>query len=485
MKIPIRILYFLSALYILVPLIIFAFGWLHLPLALCILGIFFSILYRILKEKKGSDSIIISYYELGIVLVGIVIWTVLSGAGHRGFADGDGYKHNAILNDLISYNWPVLYQPLKSKELVYLCYYFAFYLPASLVGKFLGWKMANIFLFGWTMYGVILSATWFLAICKKGHKSLYLLFFIFFGGLDALGRLIMRDKVVNGTDWEWWARNWQYSGNTTLLFYVPQHALIGWILTGIIMYGFLNKKAFPFFIALLFCVPLWSPFVFLGLLPFSGIYLYQNRKSASVIECVLAIVFLSFQLFFFASNLTFLVKETGVSAWLWQVEKISHSWVLLRLFLFYLFEFGFFAFFIFLFKPALKGNNRKVMFVTSFIILLMLPWYKMGLLNDFVMRVSIPALWILGFFWIESIMNQKNKKIIIIAMIIFIIGGIYPTRLFIRGITHFSWGPPKASLTTYEDPTFRKQYLGYGKSIFFTYFAPHVVSPKIGIMKYK
>lgn len=486
MKIPIRTLFTLSAVYIVVPLVIFAFGWLKLPFALIFFAGFFYLLFHLLKKNKDENYVVISYRELAFVCFFIVIWTLLSGAGHRGFADGDGYKHNAILNDLISYDWPVLYRQVQSKDLVYLCYYFAFYLPAAFVGKLFGWKAANIFLFGWTLCGATLSVTWFLSLYKKGNKVLYALLFIFFGGLDALGRLIMRSKVVNGSDWEWWARNWQYSGNTTLLFYVPQHALIGWILAGIIAYGLFNKKPFPFFIVLLFCVPLWSPFVFLGLLPFSCIYLYQNRKTIVLGEWILALLFLIFQLFYFASNLTFLVKETGASAWLWQIEKIAHSFVLVRLFLFYLFEFGIYVIFVFFFRKSFKDQNRKIIFGLSLLILFILPWYKMGLLNDFVMRTSIPALYMVCFFWSELLILTKwNKKIKRVALAVFVIGGIYPTLLMVRGIQHFSWGPPKASLTTYEDPTFRKQYLGYRKSIFFTYFAPINAKPKIGQMKYK
>jgi hypothetical protein len=294
----------------------------------------------------------------------------------------------------------------------------------------------------------------------------------------------MRDKVVNGTDWEWWARNWQYSGNTTLLFYVPQHALVGWILMGILAYGIFSKKPLPFLLVLLSCIPLWSPFVFLGLLPFTCIYLYQNKKTLVLSEWILSALFLSYQLLYFGSNLTFLVKETGVSAWLWQIEKLTRSWVLLRLFLFYLFEFGIFTFFIV--KSPIKSSIRKLLLSLSVGILLALPWYKMGLLNDFVMRVSIPALWVVGYFWIETLVQAKwNIKVKVLMFTIFIVASVYPAVLFANGIRNFSWGPPKASLTTYEDPTFRKQYLGNSKSIFFTYFAPLSIKPTAGHMKYK
>lgn len=484
MKISTRILYVISTVYIILPFIIFAFGWLKLPFALSILFGFLYLLYLLIKHKKEMGFISISFKEIFYIALLIVVWTLVSGAGHRGFSDGDGYKHNAILNDLISLTWPVTYHQFKSGELLYLCYYIAYYLPAAFVGKLLGWKIANIFLFMWTIGGVSLSLLWFLSLCKKGSKIIYSVLFIGFAGLDVLGRFIMRDKVVNGTDWEWWARNWQYSGNTTLLFYVPQHALVGWILMGVLAYGIFNKKPLPFLLVLLSCVPLWSPFVFLGLLPFTCIYLYQNRKMFVWSEWLLSALFLAYQLLYFGSNLTFLVKETGASAWLWQIEKLTHSWVLLRLFLFYIFEFGIFAFFIF--KSQLKSSIQKLVLMISVGILLVLPWYKMGLLNDFVMRVSIPALWVIGFFWIGSLVQAKwDIKAKIFTFVIFIMASVYPLILLGNGIFHFSWGPPKASLTTYEDPTFRKQYLGSKKSIFFTYFTCSPVKPKVGQMRYK
>jgi hypothetical protein len=486
MKIPIKLLYVLSALYITVPLVIFAFGWMKLPFALSIGLGFIYLLYQISKQEKAKDSLIISWKELGVICLLVIIWTLLSGAGHRGFSDGDGYKHNAILNDLIALDWPVMYQQFKTKEFVYLCYYIAYYLPAALVGKLFGWKIANIVLFGWTLAGALLALSWFLLVFKKGNKVLISSLFVFFGGLDVLGRFIMRNKVVNGTDWEWWARNWQYSGNTTLLFYVPQHALVGWIAMGVLVYGLMRKKHIPFFLALISCIPLWSPFVFLGLVPFVLIYWYQNKNSFRLGEWLVAAVFIAYQLLYFASNLTFFVKETGVSAWLWQVEKLVHSWVLLRLFLFYLFEFGVFVLFIVLYKKTLKNTTKKLLFSVSVCILLLLPWYKMGLLNDFVMRVSIPALWVLSLFWIELFIQKKwDLKFKAQLFLFFILGAIYPLILFTHGVQQFSWGPPKASLTTYEDPVFRRQYLGSDKSIFFTYFTYTNIHPKVGQMKYK
>ena len=484
MKIPLRAVLLITSIYILLPIIIFLFwwtnGWIGLMSALAV-GI---VVWTQSSTIKGEYFAI--PLRTGVIMIlTLIVWTLLSGAGHRGFFDGDFIKHNALFGDLITLKWPVRYLAKETGDVVYLVYYFAYYLPSALIGKWFGWQAGNSALICWTLGGVILTLTWLFSFISPRKQLIYGLLFPLFSGLDGLGKLIMRDRVVNN-EWEWWGRNWQYSGNTTLLFYVPQHVLVGWILMGMIMFVIVKNKRMPLLILLLSTSLLWSPFVFLGIVPFYLILLFRKRIVISSGEIGVSLLIILISSLFLFSNMTFYAKETSANGWLWDTEKIVGSWTLIRLILFYLFEFIIFSFFIlrYLFK------NRKgiefVVFLTTLVLLILFPWYKIGLMNDFAMRSSIPALYIIFIFWIRTIIEVKKPRYILYTMVTLLaIGSLYSFILISNGAIHFSLISRQGSLTQLENPKIRMQYLGDSKSLMYTLFISKDTTDNIGSISLK
>lgn len=474
MKISVKALLIASILYLIVPFCIFLFWWTNLLLAGIIAIALVFVLYRYTREVTGSIQI--SRKTLSILGAVLLFWTLISGTGHRGIFDGDFYKHSAILSDLISFDWPVTYRLKESHQYVYLVYYFAYYLPSALIGKWLGWKAANIALFAWTFGGISLAYIWLLSVIES-KKQLWLgLLFPFFSGLDIVGRLIMGRKVVNDTDWEWWGRNWQYSGNTTLFFYVPQHVLAGWICMGILLYIFIKRKRLPLQELLFVSTFLWSPFIFLGALPFYLFLLLQKKISFKIIPIILSLGILMLQVLFFLSNMTLTVSETTASGWLWNFEKVIGSFLLVRLALFYLLEFCLFVFLLF------KARKLSPLLVLACVLLLAIPWYKMGLMNDFAMRASIPSLYVICISWIAYLLQSKKTIVLYIALFIFMVGSIYPLVQVRNGIARYSYGPPRYSLSQLDQPKFRRQYLGNADSAFFSLFRHTIADRKVGTL---
>lgn len=463
MHISIRTLLFASVLYLLFPFCIFLFGWIS-PLASVLFSLL--ILYALVRNTKsvmGVISIPIVTLVVGGIL--LLVWTLLSGVGHRGLFDGDFFKHNAILSDLITYDWPVVYKLKESHQFVYLVYYFAYYLPSAVVGKLLGWTAANISLFLWTFAGISIVYVWLLSLVKPKMQIWIALLFPFFSGLDAVGRIIMGNKIVNFTDWEWWGRNWQYSGNTTLFFYVPQQALAGWICMGILAFSFLKNKKIPLQELLFVSTLLWSPFIFIGITPFYLFMVLKKRMRMDLKITLIALFILVIQTLFFLSNFTLSVKETAASGFLWQFEKIVGSWLLLRLSLFYILEFGLFVFLL------IKAKKTSSLLILATVILLLIPWYKMGLMNDFAMRASIPSLYVICLYWMMYLIESKKSMFVLfLSWLLFLVGSIYPFILQGNGIIHFSSLSPRYSLAELDGPKIRMQYLGNADSLFFTLF---------------
>lgn len=474
MTISIRHLFVASIVYLFLPICLFFYGWTHPVLALLIAALFLFLLVTKMKHITGTVTISLKT----MILMGVLLtaWTLLSGAGHRGFFDGDFYKHSAILSDLIQYDWPVTYRLRESREFVHLVYYFAYYLPSAVIGKWVGWKWANISLFFWTGAGISLVYMWLMAVVEQKKQVVFAFLFPFFSGLDIVGRTIMGKKVVNDSDWEWWGRNWQYSGNTTLFFYVPQHVLAGWICMGILLYCFLKNKQLPLQELLFASTLLWSPFIFIGTLPFYLWMIYKKKMTISHWSMMLASGIIGIMVLFFLSNMALTVAETTASGWLWNIEKVFGSFLLVRLSLFYILEFALFTFLV------LK-KKRSPLLMLAAAILFLIPWYKMGLMNDLAMRASIPALFIICYYWITSLMESKKKTVLFyFACLLFFIGSIYPLVQMGNGVRHFSLGPPRYSLAQLDQPKFRRQYLGSGNSGFFSLFPSRVPDAKTGAL---
>lgn len=475
MKISLRAVLLLTSIYIVLPILLFLFWWTNGWMGLLI-GLMIGILIWRESSRIKNEFFIIPMRTGIIVFLILTLWTLYSGAGHRGLFDGDFLKHNALFSDLISLDWPVRYIVKETGNIVQLVYYFAYYLPSSLIGKWFGWNAGNAALFCWTLGGVTLAFLWLFSFIDQKKQLLYGLLFPLFSGLDGLGKLIMRDRIVNH-EWEWWGRNWQYSGNTTLLYYVPQHVIVGWIVMGMIMFAIIKNKRTPLLILLLSCSLLWSPFVFLGLIPFYLILLLRKRIIISAREIGMSLVIFCISILFLSSNMTFYSKEASTNGWLWDTEKIVGSWIFLRLFLFYLFEFVIFAFFIHRYLFHKQKGIEFMIFITSLTLLIFLPWYKIGLMNDFAMRSSIPALYILLIYWLKTIIEAKKSRFVLYTMVIlFAIGSLYSFILVYNGVVHFALTSDQSTLAQMENPQLRKQYVGDSKNILFTFFS-HTTNP--------
>jgi len=199
----------------------------------------------------------------------------VSGIGGYGYQDTDWLKHNAILKDLIERPWPVVYR--LGGQAAPLVYYIAYYLPAALLGKLGGWLLANQVLLVWSWIGLVLAMLWFITLNRRAAFTVILLFVIF-SGLDVIGEVFVRSivapirpevrAILSWDHIEQWSIGWQYSSNTTLLFWVPHQALAGWIASGVLMYAILyfpQRKYSLFYFSL---TALWSPFVTIGLIPY-------------------------------------------------------------------------------------------------------------------------------------------------------------------------------------------------------------------------
>lgn len=479
-----------SLLFITLPYLIFFIGWLNPTIAtaaiiILLLSINRTLIYYHQTQLPSSVQTTNAKIIKIIIIISIVAtWVYLSGSGGFYLQNGDYEKHNSILNDLSTLKWPVSYRGHESfKSIYYLSYYFAYYLPAALIGKMFGVAIASKALFAWTLTGCLLTVLWIFKLTKK-ISILAIIIFIFFSGLDILGFLFIKNPPLSASSHiEWWSGYgfWQFSSITASLFWVPQHALSTWIITSMfldILKRPNNTNTTPS-IFLFALSSLWSPFVMIGLLPIlSYTYIIKGLKKAISVENILGggIILLISALFFFAN----ILKHK--SGFIWSFHS-SFTTLATRYLQFCFLEFLIFGLLIYPWIRTTERNNQKL-FYTTIISLFLIPLYLMGYYNDFAMRVSLPSIFILLIFSLQFLLSKTPKltyKFIKIALLLSLsIGGVTAFTEIYRGALFKNRAFGYANIPKMSLPHITIQYFADSQSLFYKFLAKEG-DPKISV----
>ena len=429
------ILLFFTFLYLFLPVAIFFITWVKLAYAIIVflpLIFFFLKNYKDVFFKEGNMNLL-NKKNMGLLIICLTIiylWLFYSGVGGFSFQNIDYNKHNALLHDLININWPVHYNDgsLCGGDLVY---YFAYYLPSSLIGKLFGFSVANVSLFIWTYIGIVIGLFWIFRLTGK-ISVVPLVLLILFGGFDFLGGIVFRKTIPPFAEHiEWYYEIIQYSSLTTLLYWTPHMFVPTLIVVPFLLYSINNLDKFNIILFLFMaCLLLWAPFVLIGLLPLFCYYIYKcirkiDKKFFSItffISCI--IISLLLILFIFSNN-----DSAQIKGFIWQFSDDDIKKTLLKLAIFCLLEFGLVFIFIMFFKK--KGYNYTPLYI-SIIFLSLIPFIYVGKNNDFAMRVSIPLLITLYIYFSMTVMdickkikNNKNDKVKLIIMFLLIVAISY------------------------------------------------------------
>jgi hypothetical protein len=416
----------LAVIYIVLPLPIFLFGWLDLwaavPLALCV-----SYSLKPLAASLPARPWPISGTPLAVAVAVGCGWSVCGGTGHLVFANADWHLRDAVLHDLVTGRWPVGYgagaQSLLRAPIGY-------YLPAAVIGKAAGLLAAHAALAVWTAAGVVLFLMQVLSptaaqpggpsaagnarglVGALGAAGVIVLF----SGLDVVGTWLRAPESLLHWDitrhLEWWADSYQYSSMTTQLFWVPNHALGGWLLIGLLMRepgapepadagrkprdGALptphggSETVLPL---ALVALALWSPLTALGAAPFVLCRVcdrMRQERSLALANPRIWAPALAVGLVLAA----YLTLDAGQVPRGWTIghQGLGAAAIardLWRHAEFFLLEAG-------LIGAAILAIRTSCQVVLALAILALLPLVSFGAANDFVMRVSIPSLAVLA-----------------------------------------------------------------------------------------
>ncbi len=447
-----KLIPFLSYLYLSLPFVIFAAGWMRWYFSIpAILLVIVGLLYAMKESpelwvpERNKRNI-----GIAVMIIGIILFSVyLSGIGRFSYQNSDHYWRNALYDTLIEYDWPV-YDVNEAGNTVSLVYYIGFWLPAALVGKAFGAVAGYTFMALWAVIGV---ALFYALVCAKLKKfSIWpLVLFFCFSGLD-LAVHFLRGVDMASIGWtshiEWGLRTFQFSSFTTQLFWVFNQAIPAWIITMLILLQ-KNNKTTVFLLALgmLNCT---LPFV--GMLPIAAVMVFTRKYEGADtrkawwkawfkdtftlpnILCGGTVGILSFMYVMSNSRSSDSGSEVSDGVFGFVGQSYDHYQVfLINYLVFILCEFLLYYFVI------AKYQKSKPLFWTTGISLLIIPLITMGIGYDFCMRVSIPALLVLYLMVEKTLVKAYNKKDYIILVplcICLLIGARTPANEVGRSIAN-------------------------------------------------
>ncbi|HVN76292.1 MAG TPA: hypothetical protein VMT19_08255 [Thermoanaerobaculaceae bacterium] len=508
-----RILRVVTTVYLAVPILLFSAGWVRAPGAVLLVAALAAVVANLARRQRGrprphiDGPARISVGSLALALAPVAVAVLLSGAGGWGPRTWDWAKHDAILRDLVVQPWPVRYSTEAGSTA--LVYYVGYYLPAAAVGKLAGWAAANGAVVLTSLVGAALAVLW-LVVLTGASPPVCAALFVVFSGMDILGAAALSPpgsgvtRLFSEFFVQDWARTWQYSGSFSLLCFVPNQAIGGWLLTALAADRLEPARPAPPVVALAALGLLWSPFVTIGLLPLvlasvlvSGrpvrSAVREQLSAANLAGAALAVPLLSY----FGARMRPLALPSryhpaatpAARADFWFVPAhMPLETFFARYLLFVSCEFA--ALWVLLLwaqsRDPRAATLRPLLVVSGFT-LLVLPFFHYGLYNDLVMRASIPALFVVQICAAHALRGGVRSPAALAVAAVLAVGALAGGNLLRLQARPVVWSrrlvrlPSMGSVRNlfqiqlHDPPAMKKefvaQYLGATDSLFFRLLA--------------
>lgn len=405
--------------YLVIPNIIFGIYLSNLALIISLLASIY-LLWASCKTSTSDATQSHPQPNQFLLIFLAIAWVYGSGITGQIYSNSDWPVRFTVLNDLIISNWPVIYH--HDNQSYFLRAPLGYYLPSAMIGRLFNDFSAGVWaLFIWTVIGVYLTFSIALNNLRTRNALWGTVIIILFSGLDVIGYLLVHSGDIHiGAHLEWWNK-WQYSSNTTLLFWAPNHAISAWVFTTLMLrkaddFRFWNTS--PLLLAMTLCL---SPLSFIGCFALYCLYFFKRILDSIIHNRVFQIAsFLSVGLALLVSQyLLFEMKSLPIPI---HKHHYSSSILAIAYIVFIFLEFGLLS----ICLNQLIKNKRWLH--CSCVILITLPLLpELGPGNDLVMRGSIPALFCLCLLLLDGLQNQKapyNILIMNLAISVFLVGSI-------------------------------------------------------------
>jgi len=466
-----QLLLWCAMLYLYFPVLVFSCYWILPIISIPLNSIGLLSFYLLFKnrEKNSSKNSWSSVLKVLPVISISLIWVLTSGIWGLGFGRSGDWRmaREDYLSSLYSLTWPITHQFLEGGPLYLFRHYLAYYIPGPFLARVLGLGVDQVLLLTgiWTLLGVVIVLMLVNNFVSASRRLRWIpsLVFIMFSGLDILGSRIEGNvglrpqSFLHAGHIEWWARQFQFSSVTTLLHWVPQHAIAGWM-GALITLNLRSSKSFIRIVPILLSISLlWSPFVTVGIamvalvawLPFA------NETARSVTRA--DTIYLTFSLCSGYLMASFILSGSGQLSRTWLFQSRSYVMggfelengainTVLNLFFFLALEISPFVLLIFY-----LNRSRRQLIVGVSIGLIICTQIVMSHDSLFTMRASIPLLAVLAVLTGETLVRQLESQGIsfqsISIIFMLLIGSMTPiieiaARIDSRALSNRSLQPP-------------------------------------------
>jgi len=345
---------------------------------------------------------------------------LLGGEGRFFYANLDWQVRFAAMRDMVVNPWPFVYTARGAPDVLRAP--IGMFLAPALIAKALGVRAGDMALLAQNalMLGTVLALGSTLFDTRRA-RLVALAVVIGFSGLDALGRILFRGGLSDHLE------NWaylQYSSTITLAFWVPQHAVSGWIgaLAYLLWRG--GKAPLGAVLALLPLTALWSPLGLMGAMPFAALagvrtlLLRELRPRDIGVPALATLLALPGLLYLGAANdgvgarlMTFVPLQWGLFELLEVLVYVVPLALIVR-------------------QPRFGRDTLALLAL----LLLAIPFVQVGWSIDFMMRASISALAILAVMVADALIHVPRSRPWLIAPLL--IGSVTGFQEVRRAIVH-------------------------------------------------
>ena len=383
---------------------------------------------------------------------------LLGGQGRLFYANIDWQVRDAILNDMRLHLWPFAYTARGVPELLRAP--LGMYLAPALAGKALGAAAADVALLvqNSVVLGILLALT-SLRFDSKRAAAEGMAVFLAFSGMDVVGQLLLHPGEALPSHLEGWAQI-QYSSHITQAFWVPQHALSGWIAATLFLLWKDRGLPVGLLLGALPLLALWSPLGAIGALPFAAYAGWRALAERTLRAADIA----------FAALATLLAVPSllylGAAADSVGLHVLAVP--LGRWFLFELLETA--PYLAAVAAIGARGCHGPATLIMVAATLLILPFLQIGESIDLMMRGSIPALAILSVLVADALRDANRRGWVAALALVLAVGSVTGLSEIRRAVIYRPSPRPLCSFSGAWDQSFG----GFGKS---TYLAPVAALP--------
>ncbi|MCR5798785.1 MAG: FAD:protein FMN transferase [Lachnospiraceae bacterium] len=433
MKSNSKALLLITFIYIYLPVCIFMIG--HTKIAVWIITLSFCAFFMkkmyedYTGELENTEPVKIGPWMMALSALILIVICILIGFGGIFQQAGDWHKHNAVLRDLVNRSWPVYYERYEKSMLTY---YLGQYMLPALIGKAvrglvmarnggmetdIGFKVASAVMAVWGVTGLYLVYLNLVRITKsdnvkKQFRTLFIM--LLFCGALPLAQLVCND-LYSVDMFSLGAHHWllvedfmlQYRSNIVMIRWVYPQVIVIWL---IVMLFMEHKKHTEHYVLLFAPALLYGTFSIvcfacLGIAVAVQSFIKAEDKKKSL-----------FKIFSLSNICTMATLGTVLITYFlgyMQVEKprymkfhvqdmdLGTVWII---FIFDFMMFGIYAICTF------KEHKKDIIYYTTVAVLTVIPVFRMGLCNDWVMGTSIPGLFVIMIFVIE-LFNTYDRRV--------------------------------------------------------------------------